>query len=84
MSNRKTSEAAGEAHARARQRPTRLKARLTDKIAIACPPGTRDRIEAAAEADDMTPAEWLRAALRAALEAARKRQERAAAKGAAK
>lgn len=77
MSNRNMGGAGGGLPARAKRRPTRLKARLTDKIAIACPPGTRDRIEAAADFDGMTPAEWLRAALRAALEAARKRQERA-------
>lgn len=80
MTDRKIDGAAGANPARAKRRPTRLKARLTDRIAVACPPGTRDRIEAAADFDGMTPAEWLRAALRAALEAARKRQERAGGK----
>lgn len=77
MSDGKDDGAGGGSRAPAKRRPTRLKARLTDKIGIACPPGTRDRIEAAADFDGMTPAEWLRAVIRAALEAARKRQVRA-------
>lgn len=64
--------------ASARERRPKRRAWLPDKIAVACPPGTRKRIEAAAEHDGLTPAEWMRAALRASLEAARKRQARAA------
>lgn len=52
----------------------RRRARLPDKIGVACPPGTCDRIERAAAHDGVTPAEWLRTVLRMALEAARKRQ----------
>ena len=72
--------AVSEVRAPARPRRGRMKARLTDKMGIACPPGTRDKIEEAADFDGLTPAEWMRAAIRAALEATRKRRERAAAK----
>ena len=72
--------AASEGRARAKRRRGRTKARLTDRLAIACPPGTRDRIEEAADFDGLTPSEWMRAAFRTALEANRKRRERAAAK----
>lgn len=64
--------------ARDKRRPKGRRAWLPDKIAVACPPGTRERIEVAAAADGLTPAEWMRAAFRAALEASRKRRERAA------
>jgi len=55
--------------------------RLPDKIAVACPAGTRSAVVAAAESDGMAPADWLRKLVRNGLDAARKRRERAAAKG---
>ena len=51
--------------------------RLPDKIAVACPAGTRAAIEKAAEGDGMPPADWLRKLVRNGTEAARKRRERA-------
>lgn len=70
------------ARARKGRRRGRRGIRLPDAVTIKCPPGTRDRIEEAADFDGLTPAEWLRAALRAALDAARKRMARAAKNGA--
>lgn len=75
MAGQKNGAASSRARARVGGRPAR-RIRLPDKIAVACPPGTRQRIEAAAEHDGMTPADWLRRVLRLALEAARKRQAR--------
>lgn len=54
----------------------RRKAHYPDKIGVACPAGTRDRIEEAAAFDRLSPAEWMRQALRLALDAARKRMAR--------
>ena len=73
--------ASGDARARNGRRRGRRAIRLPDAVTIKCPPGTRNRIEAAALHDGLTPAEWLRAAIRTALDAARKRMTRAAAKG---
>ena len=70
--------AGSKRRAREGRGPRRRRTWLPDRIAVACPPGTRDRIEEAAAADGLTPAEWMRAAFRTALEAARKRRDRAA------
>ena len=72
-----TDNAASGSHARAKPRRGRRKAHYPDKIGVACPAGTRDRIEEAAAFDRLSPAEWMRRALRLALEAARKRMARA-------
>ncbi len=56
--------------------------RLAGRVSVACPQSWPDRIEREAEAEDMTPAEWLRRTIRRALSASRKRRAREAAKAA--
>ena len=77
-------KASGERE-RAKRRRGRRRAHYPDKIGIACPAGYRKRIEKEAAEAGMSPAEWMRAAFRAAFEAARKRRDRKASsvKGAA-
>ena len=68
----------GAASTRARTRERRhgpRGGRLPDRVSVACPTGTQERIEEAAAGDGMTPAEWLRQTVRLALDAARKRRE---------
>ena len=55
--------------------------RLPDKVTIACPAGTRDRIEAAAERDGMTPADWHRRLVRRGVEASERADRRRKAGG---
>lgn len=51
--------------------------RLPDKIAVNCPPGTREAVEKAASGDGMATPDWLRRLVRNGIDAARKRRERA-------
>lgn len=83
MSGQNDGAASGH-RARVKRRGRTGGPRLPDKIGIACPARTRDRIEEAAAFDGLTPAEWLRQAIRLALEASRKRQARAASNGGAR
>ena len=65
-----------DSSARAR-RVGRKAVRLPDRVAVACPPNTKRRIEEAAAHDDMSPADWMRRLIRRGLDAARKRMARA-------
>ena len=47
-----------------------------DRLAVACPPGWRKRAQRLADEADMTLPEWLRALVRRAFEADRKRRAR--------
>ena len=51
---------------------------MTEAISVRCPDGWRLRIHDAARQDEQIPAEWMRAAIKRALEATRKRCERMA------
>ena len=57
----------------------RARERFPEKVTVSLPGGTVGRIEWAAEASGMGPAEWHRAVIRKALDAARKRYARKAA-----
>ena len=50
--------------------------RYPDKLAVACPPGWRAKVERLATDADMSPAEWLRRLIRKAFEADRKARAR--------
>ncbi|MCY3704315.1 MAG: hypothetical protein OXH08_02280 [Gammaproteobacteria bacterium] len=50
--------------------------RFPEKVTVSAPAGTRRRIEEAATADGLAPAEWHRRLIRRGIEAARKRRER--------
>lgn len=52
--------------------------RLPEKVMIACPAGTRERIEAAALGEGRAPADWHRRLIRRGLDAARKARTRRA------
>lgn len=52
--------------------------RLPEKVAVALPAGTRERIERAATEAGMPPADWHRRLIRRALDAARKARARRA------
>ena len=52
--------------------------RFPERVSVKVPPGWRDKVDKAAEAADMSPAEWLRYTLRNALEASRQARERRA------
>ena len=54
--------------------------RFPENVCVKAPRGTRERLERAAAFEHQAPAEWLRAVLRRALDASRKRQARRGAK----
>lgn len=76
MARRKNGAASTSGRARDGRAGPRAK-RLPDRIAVACPAGTRRAVEAAADADGMPPADWLRRLVRRGIDAARKRRARA-------
>ena len=52
--------------------------RYPDRLAVACPPGWRERAERLAREADMALPEWIRAQIRKAFEADRKKRARKA------
>ena len=76
MDGQRQQDSGGANRSRAKPKRGRRKVQLPDKLGIACPAGTRDRIEAAAESDGFAPADWMRHAIRSALDASRKRADR--------